>query len=100
MITLTGDAKINAAETTTVTAYVGSASAGVVAAGGAVAIAILNGTVQVEINGTINANGIVTINAENQITSNAFKAVAGSAGFIGLGAARGLHGCDRNDRKF
>lgn len=51
------------------------------------AIAILNGTVQVEINGTINAGGTVTINAENQITSSAFKAVAGSAGFIGLGAA-------------
>ena len=87
VITLTGDAKINAAETTTVTAYVGSASAGVVAAGGAVAIAILNGTVQVEINGTINAGGTVTINAENQITSKDFKAAAGSAGVIGLGAA-------------
>ena len=87
VITLTGNAKIKAAETTKVTAYVGSASAGVVAAGGAVAIAILNGTVQVEINGTINANGTVTINAENQITSNAFKAVVGSGGVIGLGAA-------------
>ena len=87
VITLTGDAKINAAETTTVTAYVGSASAGVVAAGGAVAIAILNGTVQAEINGTIKANGTVTINTENQITSKNFKAAAGSAGFIGLGAA-------------
>ncbi len=87
VLTLTGDAKINAAETTTVTAYVGSASAGVVAAGGAVAIAILNGTVQAEINGTIKANGTVTINTENQITSKNFKAAAGSAGFIGLGAA-------------
>ena len=87
VITLTGNAKINAAETPAVTAYVGSGSAGVVAAGGAVAIAILNGTVQVEINGTIHAGGTVTIKAENQITSSAFKAVAGSAGFIGLGAA-------------
>ena len=87
VITLTGNAKINAAETTAVTAYVGSVSGGLVAAGGSVAIAILNGTVQAEINGTINANGTVTINAENQITSKDFKAVAGSGGVIGLGAA-------------
>ena len=87
VLTLTGDAKINAAETTTVTAYVGSVSVGALVAGGAVAIAILNGTVQAEINGTINASGTVTINAENQITSNAFKAVVGSGGVIGLGAA-------------
>lgn len=87
VITLTGNANIKAAETTAVTAYAGSVSGGGLAAGGSVAIAILNGTVQVEINGTINASGTVTINAENQITSNAFKAAAGSAGVIGLGAA-------------
>ena len=88
VITLTGNAKIKAAETTAVTAYAGSVSGGGLAAGGAVAIAILNGTVQAEINGIINASGTVTINAENQITSNAFKAAAGSAaGVIGLGAA-------------
>ncbi len=87
VITLTGNANIKAAEKTAVTAYAGSVSGGGLAAGGSVAIAILNGTVQVEINGTINASGTVTINAENQITSNAFKAAAGSAGVIGLGAA-------------
>ena len=86
-IILTGNAVILASEKTNLKAVVGAAAGGAFAAGGSVAIAILNGTSQVEILGTVKADGTVKITAENSITGTEFSAKAGSAGVIGLGAA-------------
>ncbi len=86
-ITLTGNAVIWAKEATTLTAVTGTGSGALVAAGGSVAIAILNGTTQVIINGSVSANGTVTVQAENTINGTRFYAKSGSAGVIGLGAA-------------
>lgn len=84
---MTGNAGIWAKEATTLTAVTGTGSGGLVAAGGSVAIAILNGTTQVIINGSVSANGTVTVQAENTINGTSFRAKSGSAGVIGLGAA-------------
>lgn len=86
-VILTGNAVILASERTTLKAVAGAASGGGFAAGGSVAIAIMNGTSQVEILGTVTADGNVTVTAENSITGTEFTAKAGTAGIIGLGAA-------------
>jgi hypothetical protein len=87
VVTAGQDVSVQAKEDITLDVTVGGAAAGVVSAGGAVAVATIGGNTKAEIatGATVSAGDDIIVNADQSNTSNG-TALAGSAGLVGLGA--------------